>query len=59
VPAQAADCISIDSLRKKRTGFGPHSFDNLIRDYNAGDDVMPGALPLLRQFLKAGVVSFF
>src|SRR6266699_2393117 len=38
-PAQADDCINIDSFQKKRTGFGPHSCDDLVHDYNAVDEI--------------------
>ena len=49
-PAQLNDRIRIDSLLKKRTGFGPHFFHDSVSNYNAADvliNVMRSTLRLL------------
>lgn len=56
-------CISIDSFRKKRTGFGPHSCDDAVHDYIAADEIinlMRRTLRLLsiRYPSKQAIVSF-
>jgi len=56
-PAQAGDCIKIDSFQKKRTGFGPHSCDDPVHDYLATDHppVMQDPSPaFIRLLLQAG-----